>query len=326
MAEKKPKVLVIRFNSIGDIVLTSPVIATLEENNYEVHYITKKAYTSLLYNNPKVFKVWVFEDNFNILLPQLKKQGFDLVVDLHNNFRSKKVKKALSSQSLTFAKPRISLWLLTQFNIKPKKLNHIVDRFLEVIEPLSLKNKSTKLEFHFPPNFSYSGTDLPKEFYTIAVGAAFFTKQIPKAKILEIVDEIDLPVVLVGGPDDSNISNWITLNSRKEVIDLCGQLSIEESAFVIKKSICLLSGDTGMMHIGAALGVKMVNVFGSTHPILGYTPYYGLSENQAIIVENKELSCRPCTKQGKNICPKGHFKCMNDIKSEEIITKLKTII
>jgi len=320
----KKKILIIRFNSIGDIVLTSPVSEALNAAGYEVHYLVKSLFASLLKSNPNITKVWELKSDLNETIHELKKIEFFAVVDLHNNLRSSKVKRALSIKSYTFKKPRIKYFLLTKFGMKFKPEPHIVNRFLYVIEPLIGKVENVNTSFYFDPvksNFDFKV--LPENFMAIAVGAAFKTKMIPTHKLIQLIDESTLNVVLIGGPADCERAHKIVSKTKRKIINLVGEISISDSAKVIQNCQMLVSGDTGMMHIGAALNVPMVNVFGSTHPILGYTPFYGNSENKSVIIQNPDLSCRPCTKQGSDACPKGHFKCMNSISVDEMLNVIQ---
>lgn len=314
------KVLIIRFNSIGDVVLTTPVIEALAKNGYEVHYLAKSAFSILLKPNPNVEKVWEFKGDLDSIISDLKNEEFDLVIDLHNNYRSSKVKRALKKESLTFKKPRIKYFLLTKLGINVKPEPHIVRRFLNVIRPIVGEVDHPKMSFYFEsPSDTFTKLILPSKFIVIAVGTAFQTKTIPIHKLVAFIQGLSKKVVLIGGDDDLNRSHTIQENCKAELMNLVGKLSISDSARLIEKSELLVSGDTGMMHIGAALNVPMLNIFGSTHPILGYTPFYGKDENKSVIVENNNLRCRPCTKQGQNKCPKGHFKCMNDISVDQML-------
>lgn len=317
----KKKVLVIRFNSIGDIVLTSPVAKALCESEFEVHFLVKKVFADLVKPNPNVFKVWELGNNLEDIIKALKQVEFYAIVDLHNTIRSYKVVKSLNCSFVyKFKKPRLKYWMLTNLHLAVKPEAHIVDRFLTVIEPLVGEVKYPQTEFYFSDKLSKEVEDeLPTSFVSIGVGAAFYTKTIPVDKIARVINQTEKPIVLLGGPNDLENTNQVLKLVEKPVVNLVGKISISESAHVISRSDVLISGDTGMMHIGAALGVRMINIFGSTHPILGYTPHYGNLENKSQIIQVSGLKCRPCTKQGRKDCPKGHFKCMNDVNVDEIV-------
>lgn len=317
-------VLVIRFNSIGDIVLTTPVVECLASNGYRVHYVAKNAFKELLDNDPHVEKVWPLQENLNDLISRIKEFKYDLVVDLHNNVRSKRISQALGVKTFRLDKERIGLFLLTQLGIGKQTRTHIVDRFMEVIRPLSLQSGTYTPRVHLPQN-EMKTADLPSRYIAVAVGTAWKTKSIPVSHLKNIIESLDpIPIVLLGGPDDVSKSNEIDTNGS-HIHNRVGQLSITESAEAIKSAQVLLTGDTGMMHIAAALDVPVVAVYGSTHPMLGYTPFYA-GETEHSIIQNEDLSCRPCTKQGKDACPKGHFKCMMDLNTQVIIDELRSYV
>lgn len=323
----REKVLVIRFNSIGDIVLTSPVIQCLHDNNYEVHYICKKTYKPLLVHNPHVAQIWTLDENVNPIIENLKKEKYKYVVDLHNNLRSSRVKRALSTKSLTFKKHPIKNILLTQLNIKLYDEAHVVERFLDVIRPIcdNIKTALPQLWLSDKEKSDVDNIELPEEFLSISVGAAYRNKQIPESKIIQVVNQLDIHVVLLGGKEDEAKAKRIAAKTDDRVINMTGKLNILQSAELIRRSLAILSGDTGLMHIAAALAKPIVAMYGSTHPTLGYTPYTS-SHVPHYIIQNDQISCRPCTKQGGNSCPKGHFKCMHDIKTEDIIEKIKSLV
>lgn len=320
----RKKVLVIRFNAIGDIVLTTPTVQALAESNYEVHYLVKSVFAELLESNPHITKVWKLADNLEALISDIRKESYDFVIDLHNNFRSKKVSKALKSKVYRFRKERAADWMMTRFGFRKAQKDHVVLRFLKVIEPMGITNSSLKPSFYFPEDIKVI-KELPSSFLVIAVGAAWKTKQIPTDKIVSIIsDSAWKQIVLIGGPQDGEAAKLIVRSVERPVVNLTGKLSISESARVVEQASVILSGDTGMMHIAAALGTPVVAVYGSTHPLLGYLPY--TDEENYVIIENKELNCRPCTKQGKTACPKGHFKCMLDLDYSDLVEKIDRYI
>jgi len=309
---QRKKVLVIRFNSIGDLVLTTPTIKALSQHGYAVHFLVKEVFAPMLRSNPYLAQVWTLGDSLSEVIGNLKNEKFDLVIDLHNNYRSKKVISALSLPNYRLKKDRVKLWLLTNLSI-----NKISERLDIVVE-------DPKTEFFIDQQCQIP-TELPNKFLAIAVGAAWFTKEIPIDKLIDLIDQTRWEnIVLIGGPADKLKANLLIEGTNKELINLVGQQSIEESAKVIDQAAVLLTGDTGMMHIAASLGTNIVAVFGSTHPILGYTPF--ASETKYSLFQNHNLRCRPCTKQGKEACPKGHFKCMLDLDYQELVYKLDLYI
>ncbi len=322
------KALVIRFNAIGDLVLTTPVVEALATHGYEVHYLVKEAFSELMEYNPHVHKVWKLKDSLTEVLSKLKNENMDVVIDLHNNLRSRQVKSALKAKNYTLQKDRLRLFLLTKLNINRVKERHIVYRFLDVVKPLGIAVEAPAPQTYIPDTISaHLPYTLPAHFLVIVVGAAWTTKEIPTEKLLELITRTAYKeVVLIGGPADKEKATLIEQRAQRPMLNMVGALTITESAYVISKAAAIVSGDTGMMHIAASLGVPSVAVYGSTHPVLGYTPFYGKHEAQYHLVQNEELSCRPCTKQGQNQCPKGHFKCMLDLDVDELVSKVDSFV
>ncbi len=324
------KALIIRFNSIGDIVLTTPVIQSLSDAGYVVDYLCKSAFAEIPTANPMVRRCWSYVDNLTALVRELKKEHYDLVVDLHNNLRSRKVRSGLKAPARVLKKRPIEQFLLTRFGRRPRVSKHIVHRFLATVAREGKISSEPKLSFHInqEAEAEISRLDLPASPIAIAVGAAWQTKAIPEAKLIDVINQfVGYPIILLGGHAEKPKAIRLQQAVDNELIDLCGKVSISGSAAVIRRSLCLLTGDTGMMHIAASLGVPMVAIFGSTHPVLGYTPFYGeRGKDSFSIIQNNNLNCRPCTKQGKASCPKRHFKCMNDLDTRIIIKNMQSFV
>lgn len=307
------KILIIRFSSIGDIVLTSPVVRCLKlQSGAEVHYLTKRAYLPLLEANPYLDRVYSFEKKLEEVLPQLKKERYDLVVDLHKNLRSLRVRFALGVQAISFDKLNFEKWLLVNFKINRLPAHHIVDRYLAAVAPLGVKNDGQGLDFFIPNSISATPAEpIPKPPYiAFAIGAAHQTKRLPTENLISVCKAIKKPVVLLGGKNEEEEGAQIARFAGDHVINACGKLSLHESATVIRDAEKVIAHDTGMMHIAAAFQKKILSVWGNTIPAFGMYPYYGNHVNENTIFEVSDLSCRPCSKIGFDHCPKGHFRCM----------------
>jgi len=137
-----PKYLVIRFSSIGDIVLTSPVIRMLKKQvpNAEVHFLTKKNFESVVRNNPNIDKVWTTDGSLKDVLSALKKEQFDEIIDLHANLRTWRIKSTLKIKSTSFNKLNFEKWLLVNLKINRLPAIHIVNRYLKAVEHLGVVN------------------------------------------------------------------------------------------------------------------------------------------------------------------------------------------
>ncbi len=308
------KILIIRFSSIGDIVLTTPVMRCLKKKfpNAQIHFITKPQYKLLLDNNPYIDFVHVLDKPIIQKSVELKQIGFDYVVDLHHNLRSRIIKIIINRTAFTFNKLNFKKWLIVNFKINKLPQIHIVDRYLKTIAPLGVKNDGEGLDYFLPEHIddSFDKSMLPENYIAFAIGAQHKTKKLPTPKIISICKLINQKIVLLGGKNDMQSAEMISRKMGTKVINLCGKLTLNQSAYVIKKSEKVITHDTGLMHIAAAFKKEIISVWGSTVPEFGMTPYYGKLgiRNSEFGVEN--LSCRPCSKIGFDKCPKGHFKCM----------------
>ena len=313
------KFLILRFSSIGDIVLTTPVMRCLKLQypEAEIHYATKKSYKTLLENNPYIDKVFVLENGLHQLIKSLQAEDYDYIIDLHNNLRTTIIKFRLGKKSFSFDKLNLQKWLLVKFkkNLMPKV--HIVDRYMKTVESLGIKNDNKGLDYFIPEKDKMPIDWLPENFrngYAIyALGGQHETKKLPLHKMIELCQTIKLPLVLIGGKEDfemgEKLISAIYLPTSK-IFNTCGKCNLNQSASLIQNSTIVYTHDTGMMHVASALKKRVISIWGNTVPAFGMYPY----QTDFEVIENKNLNCRPCSKIGFNKCPLGHFKCMNELK------------
>lgn len=322
---KTLKILVVRFSSIGDIVLTTPVVRCLKEQlNAEVHYLTKQSYASILTSNLYITKVWTIQSAVSELKTELRNQEFDYVIDLHKNLRTLHLRLLLKSKFLSFQKLNFEKWLITKFKINRLPNVHIVDRYLATAKTLGIKNDGKGLDYFIPKKDEVEIQTIKQDkqiLIAFAIGAAHSTKRLPTDKIISICKKIigneNTIIVLLGGKEDVNRAEVIEKMVGQNIVNLCGQINLHQSASVVRQSDVVITHDTGMMHIAAAFQKRIISIWGNTIPDFGMFPYVESSKFE--IVEVKGLSCRPCSKIGHKECPKGHFKCMNDIDESQIV-------
>ncbi|MCL2131198.1 MAG: glycosyltransferase family 9 protein [Lentimicrobiaceae bacterium] len=322
------KILIIRFSSIGDIVLTTPIVRCVKKQipQAEIHFLCKSEYKNLVETNPYIQKIHLFDKKVHIF-EQLQTENFDYIIDLQNNHRSRKLCRKLKTPHAHFPKLNIQKWLLVNFKINRLPNIHVVDRYFAATKrlPVSVKNDNQGLDF-FIENEDYekiNAYNIPQPFITIAMGSRHKTKQLSLPMLAEICKKINHHIVLLGGEEDVEAANYLCSQVGKNSTNLCGKLSLRESAACIDLSKTLLTGDTGLMHIAAARNKPIVSVWGNTVPAFGMYPYMPQCPDNYHIIENTNLKCRPCSKLGFEKCPKKHFKCMNEVDIEQIINLLK---
>jgi ADP-heptose:LPS heptosyltransferase len=316
-ATKITKFLILRFSSIGDIVLTSPVARIIKEQypNAEVHFGTKKAFNTLIIDNPNIDKVLLLDGSIMKFIAQAREEKYDYIIDLHHNLRSAFIKTMLwHIPSYSFDKQNIEKWLYVRFK-KKTEISHVVARYIDTTRKIGLVNDHKGLDFYINLTNKIDANSLPMNYSVFVIGAKMGTKQLPLEKMIELCQKIDSPIVLVGGKEDEEkgiaiISSLPTL----EIINTCGRYNIQQSASVIQQSNQVFTHDTGMMHIAAAFNKRIVSIWGNTTPEIGFAPYKVSDE---VRLEVKGLSCRPCSKIGFDTCPQGHFRCMQHMAMEK---------
>lgn len=344
------KFLIVRFSSIGDIVLTTPVVRCLKTQivTAEVHYLTKQAFAPIFKANPYIDKIHYLQDDLDAVISELKKEDFDYIIDLHHNLRTLKVKKALGKKAFSFNKLNIEKWLLTTFkwNIMPDV--HIVDRYMETVESFGVENDGLGLDYFIPDDEHVQESDIPTAqlagYIGMVIGGAHNTKKYPAEKWKALCAQLNHPIILLGGKEDRADGDDIASIDPVKVYNACGKFSLNESADLVRRAKLIITNDTGLMHVAAAFKKPVISLWGNTVPEFGMYPYYGgkdaeevvsnkkmsRSGNREVVLAGKwydiaeidNLSCRPCSKIGYRKCPLGHFKCMRLISAETIIERI----
>jgi ADP-heptose:LPS heptosyltransferase len=319
-----PKFLIIRFSSIGDIVLTSPVVRCLKQQvpDAQVHFLTRKSFAAVIEHNPFIDKKIYLDGPLSELIPELKKENYDFILDLHHNLRTLNLKSKLGVKSFSFNKLNIEKWLLVNFKINRLPHVHIVDRYMETVKSFGVVSDGKGLDYFISLEDGNAVQKLPAAFQNgyvaFVIGAKHNTKKLPLEKIISICRKINQPVLLMGGKEDfeegekiiAGVKNDPSGSRPPEVFNAGGKFSLNESAALIKLSTRVITHDTGLMHIAAAFKKEIISVWGNTVPEFGMYPYYGDFNISNSMHEIKNLPCRPCSKIGFEKCPKGHFRCM----------------
>lgn len=321
--EKKLKFLIIRFSSIGDIVLTTPVIRNLRKRFPEatIDYLTKEKFATIVRTNPHLDNLLLLKNNFNDTVEEIENNSYDYIIDLHRNVRTLRLKNAIRNVPFySFNKLNIKKWIYTNFKIKLLPPEHIVDRYMKTVERFGVRNDGLGLDYFIPENEKLKEGELPFShthgYIAIAIGAAHNTKKLPVDKLRELVQQIKFPIILLGGKEDFSNGEKIAEPDTIKIYNACGKFSLNESADIVRNAKLVISHDTGMMHIAAAFKKNILSVWGNTVPSFGMVPYKTAYE----IFQVNKLWCRPCSKTGFEKCPLGHFKCMNH-QSIEAISK-----
>jgi ADP-heptose:LPS heptosyltransferase len=329
------KFLIIRFSSLGDIVLTTPVLRCLKMQlpDVELHFLVKPSFKAAVINNPYISKLHLLQEDWDKMIDELKAEKFDYIIDLHRNLRSFRIKSSLKVPAFSFKKLNFRKLIFTKlkWNVMPDQV-HVIDRYLKTVEAFGVYNDGGGMDYFIRPEEEVQQKDIPTShqagYIGIVIGASFYTKKLPVYKLQELCRKIDHPIILLGGPEDAATGEEIKKVDSVKVYNACGKFSLNESADLVRKAKLIIAHDTGFMHIAAALKKPVIAVWGSTTPSFGMYPYYGanfLSRQIASPSDDMQvhkLWCRPCTKIGRRKCPQGHFKCMKQMSIDEMVLKV----
>lgn len=306
------KYLIIRFSSIGDVVLTSPILRCLKKQQPTaiIHYATKNAFGNIIKANPYVDKVYTIDKDIDEIVPQLIAEDYDFLIDLHHNLRTFRLKRRLKAPAASFPKLNFQKFLLTQFKTNRMPDVHVVERYFEAVKSIGVFNDAKGLDYFIPKEdeMDLTSLGLTSPFISIAIGAQFATKRLPITQLKTLIAKIELPVVILGGPTDVEVAEELEL-TFPDLINLTGKISLNQSASILKQSLKVVTHDTGLMHIASAFNVVIISIWGNTVPAFGMYPYMPEHQNQ-IKIHEVNVKCRPCSKIGYHACPKKHFHCM----------------
>jgi len=321
------KFLVIRFSSIGDIVLATPAIRCLRKRypDAELHFLTKKKMKAVTEANPYIDKFHYFDGDFKQMARALKAESFDYVIDLHKNLRTLRLRFVLKAKWYSYQKLSIQKFLLTRFHWDLMPDTHITTRSLNTLLPLDVKDDGLGLDYFIPEKDKVALEALPdflrQGYGAIVIGASYYTKRLPAQKLIELIDRLDYPVILMGGPEDKATGEQIIAATKnKKAWNSCGHFSLNGSADLVRQADWVISHDTGLQYIACAFNKRVMAVWGGTSPKLAVEPYYGAKKEtmyRNYIVP--ALSCQPCSNFGLKACPKKHFKCMRLQDIEAIV-------
>jgi len=309
------KILIIRLSSIGDIVLTSPVVRCVKlQTNAKIHFLTKAKYAPIISSNPYVDKIIIIEDKLQETIKLLKNERYNYIIDLHNNFRSFLIKMNLGLMNYTIKKENWKKYLLIYFRFNLLK-DHVVERYFKTIEKIPVKNDNKGLDY-----FLNIDTDVDfninQHFISWCIGASYIQKSLSEEQIIAVCNSIAVPVVLLGGIEEQKKGTSIVRkSSHSSIYNFCGKLSLDQSAYLTKNSNLVLTNDTGLMHVASAFHKPILSFWGCTKPVLGFSSYMNKSKYINMVMNpNKE----PCSKHG-NYCKIDKAGCIKKLNYKSIL-------
>jgi lipopolysaccharide heptosyltransferase II len=325
--DKVNKLLIVRLSSLGDILLTTPLIRTIKQKypSIKIDFVLREEYKDLLRLNPHIRNILYYNNEKEKLISLKDKicnNNYDSIIDLQNNLKSWLLLKCYGSSVIGFKKNNINKFLLVHFRLnKLKDAKPIPVRYASTLENFELDDKGLELITDKSANDLLNGID---KLIGICPGSKHFTKMWPEDYFInlgKLLEENNYKVVLFGGKDDQLVCERIASNLSL-AINLCSNNDILQTAADMKNCKTIYCNDSGLMHTATAVNVPVIAFFGSTVKEFGFTPYNSTN----LILENNSLSCRPCTHIGRDICPKKHFKCMKEITPQMAFENLRLFI
>ncbi len=320
-------ILVLRFSSIGDILLCTPIFRALRQKypNARILFLTLEKYAEVLETNPYIDEIWTINTRVSEISERLRAAHIDTIVDLHKNIRTQQVKRLLAkARYYSYHKLNMRKWLWVNLKINSLPMKSIVQRYFEGLQALELQNDLRGLDYFIPDEDRIEmKKDIPYShhagYVVLGIGGSKATKRMPYQKWQELCLRLDFPMIAVGGPDERELGDLLASNiPDKKVYNACGKFGLHETADIIRRSQMVITHDTASMHMAAAFDKKIQVIWGNTSPYFGMYPYLP-GESRAWHSAEVPLRCRPCSKIGYAKCPRRHFKCMLNQNLTEII-------
>jgi lipopolysaccharide heptosyltransferase II len=326
------RILCVRFSSIGDVLLTTPLVRALHRRHpdAELYFVTKQAMAPLVVENPHLTQVIELgaKERIADLARRLRVLRPTHALDLHGSLRSTALRWLVPCQWSGYSKRKFArtTMIATKVNVYGKPVP-VPERYFEAARDLDAQPDGGPPEFFLAPAarahmahwLAEVGLD-PKPFAVIAPGAAHATKRWPIPHWQALTDrlrQLGYGVVAVGGPHDRELVD--ALGAR--VINVAGEFTLQETGACLARAAVLVSGDTGVMHMASGVGTPVVALFGPTVEPFGFFPY----TKRAAVLE-RDLSCRPCSAMGTERCPLGHHRCLQDILPDQVADAVQRLV
>jgi lipopolysaccharide heptosyltransferase II len=324
-ASTSPNILAVRFSSIGDILLTTPLLRAIRRTHpgARVTVLTKRAFVPLLSHNPNVSRVIGLAPGGSLLrlAAELRGDDYTHLLDLHDNLRSRALRALVPGHWRGYPKHRWARALLIHGKRnRYRDRRPVPERYFAAVRDLGVTPDGGPPEFFVGAEATEQvgswldsvGFRSEPNIVAIAPGAAHATKRWPLEhwrRLMSNAVRDGLSVVIVGGPGDAALAAALSDGAGTRVANAAGVFGLQATGALLKRARALLSGDTGVMHMATGVGTPVVALFGPTVEAFGFFPY-----TPAATVLELPLPCRPCTSQGGPRCPLGHHRCLVDIE------------
>ena len=306
--------------------MAAPVVQALRahyRDEAQIDFITLNKFKGATELILGINTIYTVEKSTVEVTPQLKENGYDYLIDLHSNVRSRSLARSLNIMTFKINKlgaARLSLVL----GMRKRPVEHFIDRSLKLLSPFSVSESTDNPWGEIA--CSKPKMELPEKYLALVPGAAHIGKRLPDYSIDAICSSSDIPIVIVGGPDDTDLAQRFTDRYPSKVISAAGTCSLKETAHIMRHALVAIGGDTGAMHIATAVGAPLVSVWGCTRPSLGLHPWR--PNPKSIILQPEGRGNRPCSRHGARCRYKKHGKnlCINDVTPERITSAISSLL
>ena len=329
-----PHILAVRFGSLGDVLLTTPLFRVIRQRHPQVRLtvLTRRRYAPLLADNPRVDDVIGLAPGDSLLrvAARLRATRFNYFLDLENGPRSWLLRGLVPGHWRGAPQYRWARELLirTKRNHYPEDVT-VAERYFDAARDLDIAPDGGPAELYLNPEteqqteawLAHANIGKERPFVAFAPGGSQATKRWPLDYWIRLVRRVastGADAVMVGGPDDTMLAAEVAVRSSARAVNAAGVLSLQGTGALLKRAAALVTGHTGAMYMAAALGTPLVALFGPTVRAFGYHPYNPM---RAFVLE-RNLSCRPCSAGGGPECPLGHHLCMQEIQPDAVYTAL----
>lgn len=328
-----PRILIVRFSSLGDVLLTTPLIRALRARHpaATLSALTKQSWAPLLSANPHLDEVIAVAPGQSLvpLARALRSARFTALLDLHGSVRTRVLRLLVPGTWTGFdARRRFRRELVREHQDRYPDRVPVAERYFEAAAALDVRPDGGPAELFTSPAaearaeawLGRVGFEDEAPLIALCPGAAHATKRWPVRhwrRLASTLARQGCNVAVVGSGGDRILAAEIATSAGRRAASAAGDLDLQASGALLRRSRAVVSGDTGPMHLATAVGVPVVALFGPTVEQFGFFPYRA----RAAVLQ-RDLPCRPCSTKGSPRCPLGHHQCLEEIMPEEVVARL----
>jgi heptosyltransferase-2 len=330
-----PRILLVRFSSIGDLLLTTPLLRVLRRRypDADLTFVTRADMADTLRDNPHLTRLvtWPREGSLRALARDLRQTPWTHRLDLHGSLRSRALRLLVGGRWHGYSKHRVRRQLLvTTHGRLGGRIAPVADRYFDAASALDVLPDGAPAEYFVTDIAAGQATRFLADHHlasgrpllALAPGAAHFTKRWPTDHWLALAARMAAThdIVVLGGPAEREVAVRIVAAAGPRAASAAGTVSLSGTAALLQRATAVVVGDTGILHLATAVGTPVVGLYGPTVEAFGFFPYHA----HAVAVQHP-LACRPCSSRGGAACPLGHHHCLVQILPAEVTDALASL-